>query len=146
MEKVSVVFAKGKHPYSYVTRVRFQSRWSHTGVLVGDEVHEAVFPQGVIKTPLCEFIQRYGADRVNISEAYAEPGWQQRANNLLGTPYDFWGAFGMGIGTRKLDDKDALWCSHHVAIVLGTYRPERLNRLSPEHIFINTKALDYALA
>lgn len=139
MQKVQVIFAKGRHPYSYLIRLRYQSRWSHVGVIIGNDVHEAESPAGVVTTPLHEFISRYGADRVAVAEAWAEPGWQQRAQQLLGTPYDFWGAFGMGIGTRKLDDPNALWCSHHVGIVLGTYRPERMNRLSPEHIWMNSK-------
>lgn len=141
MEKVTLIFAKGRAATSYVIRLRYQSRWSHVGTLIDDEVHEALHPQGVVKTPVFDFISRYGADRIEIAEAYAEPGWQERAQNLLGTPYDFWGAFGMGIGTRKLDNPNAIWCSHHVGIILGTYRPERLNRLSPEHIWMSTKTI-----
>lgn len=144
MDKVRVIFAKGRHVTSYAIRLRYQSRWSHVGIIIGDEVHEAVHPAGVIKTPLQEFINRYGTDRVEIAVAYAEPGWQQRASDMLGTDYDFWGAFGMGIGTRKFDNKNAVWCSHHVGIVLGTFRNERLNRLSPEHIWIGSTTPKYA--
>lgn len=138
MEKVTVIFAKGKHPYSYLTRIRFQSMWSHCGVLEGNVVHETIHPQGVVKTPLAEFLARYGEGRVRLAECYAEEGWRERANTVQSAGYDFWGAFGLGIGTRKFDHPDKLWCSHHVAIILGTGRPERYNRLSPEHIWINS--------
>lgn len=141
MEKTRVIFAKGHHFSSYMIRMRYQSRWSHCGFLVGYVVHEALKPQGVVKTPLSDFIARYGAERVEIAEANAEPGWQERAEEMLGVKYDFWGAVGMGFGTRRFDHPDKVWCSHHVGYVLGTWRPERLNRLSPEHIWMNTKAI-----
>lgn len=140
MEQARLIFAKGHQITSYVIRLRYQSRWSHVGIIVGDNVHEALNPQGVVPTPLADFIARYGTDRIEIATAYAEPGWQDRAAEMLGVKYDFWGAFGMGIGTRRFDHPEKVWCSHHVGYVLGTYRPERLNRLSPEHIWISTKA------
>ena len=102
-------------------------------------VHEAENPQGVIKTPLSDFIKRYGEDRIAFADCYVEPGWQDRAKEMLGLGYDFWGAFGMGICTTKLDDPDKVWCSHHVGYVLGTFRPERLLKLSPEHIWMVSK-------
>ena len=139
LKKCKLIFAKGSHPYSYLTRLRYQSRWSHVGWLDGDVVHEAINPEGVVKTPLSVFIERYGLDNISIVETYAEDGYVERAEEMLGMGYDFWGAFGMGVGTRKLDHPDKVWCSHHVGYILGTFRPERLNRLSPEHIWIMTK-------
>lgn len=136
MEKVQLIFARGHSVGSYAIRLRYQSRWSHVAIIIGDVVHEAMHPAGVVKTPLAEFKARYGDGNWAIAMAYARPGWQVRANALLGLRYDWWGAFGIGIGTRKLDNPDALWCSHHVGIVLGTFRPERLNRLAPEHLWI----------
>lgn len=136
LQKVTLIFARGRSVRSYAIRIRYQSRWSHVAIVIGDMVHEAMHPDGVVKTPLQEFKDRYGDGNWEIATAYAEPGWQLRASSLLGLEYDFWGAFGIGIGTRKLDNPDALWCSHHVGIILGTLRPERLNRLAPEHLWI----------
>ncbi len=139
MEKVQLIFARGRSVGSYAIRLRYQSRWSHVAVVIGDMVHEAMHPDGVVKTPLQEFKDRYGDGNWEIATAYAEPGWQLRANSLLGLRYDWWGAVGIGFGTRKLDNPDALWCSHHVGIILGTLRTERLNRLAPEHLWIVTR-------
>lgn len=139
MEKVDLIFAKGTHPYSYLVRFRYQSRWSHVGVIIDGVVHEAANPDGVIKTPLDEFIARYGESRIARAWTYAEPGWRERAESLQGMDYDFYGAAGIGFFTTKLDDPDKLWCSHHVGIILGTLRPERLNMLSPEHIWIASR-------
>lgn len=136
MQKVQVIFGKGRAIGSYAIRLRYQSKWSHCGVIIDGMVHEAVHPQGVIVTPLAEFKKRYGPGRWEIAVANAEPGWELRAKELLGLKYDWWGALGIGLGTRKLDDPDALWCSHHTGIILGTLRPERLNRLAPEHLWI----------
>lgn len=144
MEKVQLIFGKGRAPESYAIRIRYQSRWNHVGWLVDGIVHEAVHPQGVIKTPLQDFKDRYGEGRWEIATAYAAPGYRERAESLLGLKYDWWGALGIGLGTRKLDNPDALWCSHHVAIILGTLRPERLNRLAPEHIWIYSQPLGAA--
>jgi hypothetical protein len=145
LQKIQLIFARGKAPASYAIRVRYQSRWSHVGVIKNGMVHEACHPQGVIETPLEEFKKRYGDGRWEIANAYAEPGWELRADSLLGLRYDWWGAAGIGFGTRKLDDPDALWCSHHVGIILGTLRPERLNRLAPEHIWIVSQPLAWEL-
>lgn len=144
MEQIQVIFGKGTALASYAIRLRYQSRWSHCGVIIDGMVHEAIYPDGVIKTPLQEFKDRYGDGRWEIATAYAEPGYQARANSLLGLKYDFWGAAGIGFGTRKLDDPDALWCSHHVGIILGTLRPERLNRLAPEHLWIYSQPVGAA--
>lgn len=141
LKRVQLIFARGKAPASYAIRIRYQSRWSHVGVIIKGMVHEAIHPQGVIKTPLEEFKKRYGDGRWEIATAFAEPGWENRANSLLGLPYDWWGAAGIGFGTRKLDDPNALWCSHHTGIILGTLRQERLNRLAPEHIWIYSQSL-----
>ena len=145
MEKVQLIFARGRSIGSYAIRLRYQSRWSHVAVVIGDVVHEAMHPDGVVKTPLQQFKDRYGAGNWAIATALAEPGWQLRANALLGLRYDWWGAFGIGLGTRKLDNPDALWCSHHVGIILGTLRPERLNRLAPEHLWIVSQPLAWEL-
>ncbi len=141
MEKVQLIFGKGRAIGSYAIRLRYQSRWSHVGVVIDGMVHEAVYNLDgwisfVVETPLDDFKKRYGAGRWELADAIAEPGWRERANSLLGLPYDWWGAFGIGLGTRKLDKPNALWCSHHVGIILGTLRPERLNRLAPEHLWI----------
>jgi len=139
LQKVQLIFARGHSVGSYAIRLRYQSRWSHVAIIIGDVVHEAIYPDGVVKTPLQEFKDRYGAGNWEIATAYAAPGWQTRANSLLGLEYDFWGAVGIGFGTRKLDNPDALWCSHHTAIILGTLRQERLNRLAPEHLWMVTQ-------
>lgn len=138
MEKVKLAFAKGRHPYSYMIRMRYQSRWSHVVIVAGDKVQEALNPEGVVYTPLDEFVARYGDDRIAFAEAWAKPGWRERMDEMDGLKYDFWGAFGMGIGTRRFDHPDKVWCSHHVGYVLGTPRKDRMLRLSPEHIWIYT--------
>lgn len=138
-EHARIIFGKGRALTSYAIRLRYQSRWSHVGIIINGFVHEAVWPEGVIKTPLREFKRRYGKGRWEIATAFAASGWEARAQQLLGTPYDLFGAAGIGFGTTKLDDPNKLWCSHHVAIVLGTLRPERLNRLAPEHLWMFTQ-------
>jgi hypothetical protein len=133
--------AQGKTAAARTIRIRYQSRWSHCAVIDDDDiVHESVFPDGVIKTPLEEFKARYGDGQWEIAHAYAEPGWRERAESLVGLKYDFFGALGIGFGTRRFDHPDRLWCSHHTAIILGTLRPDRLNRLAPEHIWIIANA------
>lgn len=145
LEKVTLIFAQGHSIASKAIRLRYQSRWSHVAVVIGDQVHEATYPAGVVKTPQQVFKDRYGDGNWEIAIGYAEPGWQLRANALLGLRYDWWGAVGIGFGTRKLDKPDALWCSHHVGIILGTLRPTRLNRLAPEHLWIVSQPLAWEL-
>lgn len=138
VERVKLIFAKGKHPYSYLVRLRYQSRWSHVGIIIGDEVWEAADKIGVQPIPLAKFIERYGESRVEVHEALALPGWKERALSQRGKEYDFWGAAGIGFGTRKWADDDKWWCSEYMGYVLGTVRKERIERLSPEHIFMFT--------
>ncbi|MDZ7870796.1 MAG: hypothetical protein U5L02_16620 [Rheinheimera sp.] len=85
MEKIQLIFARGHSVGSYAIRLRYQSRWSHVAVIIGDMVHEAMHPAGVVKTPLQEFKDRYGDGNWEIATAYAEPGWQLRANWFTGS-------------------------------------------------------------
>lgn len=73
----------------FAIRVRYQSRWSHVGVIKNGMVHEACHPQGVIDTSLVEFKKQYGDGHWEIATAYAEPGWDLRADSLLGLLYDW---------------------------------------------------------
>lgn len=147
MEKVQLIFARGHSIGSYAIRLRYQSRWSHVGIIIDGFVHEAVYStddnlfSGVVATPLEDFKARYGDGNWEIATALAKPNWRKRADDLLWLEYDLWGAIGIGFGTRKLDDPKKLWCSHHVGIILGTLRPERLNRLAPEHLWLFTQPL-----
>jgi hypothetical protein len=145
-EQVQLIFGKGLTPISLAIRLRYQSRWTHVGVIIDGVVHEAVYHGGVIKTPLNEFKKRYGFGNWDVATALALPGWRERAESLIGIEYDWWGAAGIGFGTRKLDDPNKLWCSHHAAIILGTLRPERLNRLAPEHLWIFSQSVPSGVA
>lgn len=153
MEFMPTVFAKGKNIASYGIRVVTWSRFSHCGALhYGDLWHDGVFYsgikviesvafKGVVVTPWDEFLIRYGADRISFGLLPCLFSLQLSYEELiqqLGKRYDY--SMNAGVFFRTGWDKSDAWsCSELLAHCSGIYRQDRVSRITPENIFMNSQ-------
>jgi hypothetical protein len=132
---MKVIFGRNNLPFSWLIRVFTWSRWSHCGVIVGGDVIEATATKGVVITPLAEFVARYRdhhvAHHAVIDTDFSGHG---RALAEVGKKYDFLAI--VGILFRAGWSNERRWfCSELVAHAAGTYRKERVSRITPETIW-----------
>jgi len=135
---MKLIFGRNNKPFSWLIRVFTWSRWSHVGIVDGDQVIEATAAHGVVVTPLADFIARYNdhsfADLLVESERLS----LERAYLQLGRKYDFSAIFGILFRTGW-DQSDSWFCSELVAYCADTYRADRIGRITPEMIWSNSK-------
>ena len=140
MGNISVIFRSSNTLFSAAIRGLTWSRWSHVGILLGDQVIHADALRGVVIDPLSSFL--VSASRHEIVDfAVQDPDTAiKSALNELGKPYDYTAIFGFLVH-RDWQEDDSWFCSEFVAYVLnksGTlfFRPERRGRITPEHLWM----------
>lgn len=138
MQTVTVIFGKSRHPAGYLIRAFTWSRWTHCALVVGDEVYEAMHPAGVVVTPLEQFKSRYGQGRWAVAQVPCVDPAEciKRAKEQLGKPYDLFGVIGLGLRQRRWDSGQRWWCSELLAHCINAFRPDRISRVTPEHLWM----------
>lgn len=135
MPTIKIIFGRNNLPFSWLIRIVTWSRWSHCGMIVGDEVIEARAFKGVVVTPLQEFIDRYNTHEIallpvkdSVEEAMA------RAKSCIGMKYDYFAALGVlfRTGWNSTDKKD---CSEFLATICRMFREDKVSRIAPEDIY-----------
>ena len=132
---IQVIFGRNNLPFSWLIRIVTWSRWSHCGIVINDKVFEARVFEGVVITPLQEFIDRYNKHEIaSVPVADNVPAALDRLSSCIGLPYDYLAAFGVlfRTGWNNVKAKD---CSELVATVCGMFRTERVSRITPEDIY-----------
>lgn len=135
---ITVIFGKNHLPFSWLIRVFTWSRWSHCGVVVGDNVIESTATKGVVVTPLKEFIERYNDHAfatIPVKDSVAEA--LDRASNIIGDKYDFAAIFGIFFRTGW-NQRGKWLCSEAVAHIAGTFREDYVGRITPEDLWRNS--------
>ena len=139
MQTIKVIFARNNKPISLLIRAVTWSRWSHCGVIVGQQVIEAKGGCGVISTPLNEFKSRYTDYAIaDVPVIDTKAAAVQRALNELGKGYDLKALFGILFRTGW-ECGDSWFCSEHVAHASGIFRNERVSRITPEMVWSVSK-------
>ena len=114
---IHIIMSRGGHLGSAVIRAYPpRSRWSHCGVMVGDDVIEARAFKGVVPTPLAEFKERSSAwEIIRLWTPRPESGdaW---ALSTVGARYDWGGVFGIPFADRDWSNEGQWYCSEHAAI------------------------------
>lgn len=113
------------------------SQWSHCAIIDRDGVTviESIIPAGVVKTHIADFKARYTDTYIaqvpvkNSLDAY------KLAKAQIGKPYDFRALFSM-LGSREWEDPSAWVCSELVAHCMGIFRPEKISKVTVEHIWM----------
>lgn len=131
-----VVFGRSRTLASFAIRLFTWSRWSHVGILDGDNVIEATSRKGVAVTTLEAFMSRYHSTQV--AEVPSVDGWCDRLLECIGDGYDWRGIFSL-VFRSKWDDRGKWFCSELVAYASGMFRHGRVSRVTPEHIWMISK-------
>lgn len=134
-----VIFGRSRTLSSFAIRLFTWSRWSHVGVVDGDNVIEATLKRGVSVTTLDEFKSRY--HRTQIAEIPSCEGWRERLRECIGDGYDWRGIFSL-VFRSKWDDRGKWFCSELVAYASGVVRGGRVSRVTPEHVWMISRDKD----
>lgn len=129
---MKIIYGRNSMPLSWLIRLFTWSRWSHCGIVYGDDVIEATAKHGVIVTPIAEFKRRYKTWA--IAEMPSGDDWLLLARNEVGKPYDWSAIFGLALRTGW--DSDGKWfCSELIAHCSGIFREDRVGRITPEDLW-----------
>ena len=140
MSTISLLFSTSHHPMSSVIRACTWSSWSHVAIIDGDEVIEAMAPNGVRRFPVVQAIDH--AKRAAIVElpCMDHQAVIDAAKSQLGKPYDYTAIVGLGLH-RDWQEDDAWFCSELVAWSFAQageslFRAEVLRRITPQHLWM----------
>lgn len=136
MASVKVAFARNYKPGSLAIRLFCWSRWSHVAIVVdGQHCIEATALDGVVQTDLKEFKKRYSKVEFAIIPVTDVNLALSLARNQLGKKYDWLAIIGMVL--RFNWAKGNRWfCSELVAHCSGMFRRDRVERVTPEHLWM----------
>jgi len=116
--KMKIIFTNSNTIGSKIIRWKTKSKWSHVGIvdLKRQVVFEAVWPDGVVQTPLDKVIARSNEwECRELPVEHYGPAIAYMVSQL-GKPYDTLGVLGLGFNRNWQDDKK-WWCSEYVAMV-----------------------------
>jgi uncharacterized protein YycO len=138
MDYVKVIYGRTWKPLSLLIQLRTLSRWSHVGLIIGDNVIESKGGIGVVITPLQQFKDRYTSTLIGeipcISKQYAEEYVMSR----VGNKYDFKAIIGAALNLN-IHKSSAYHCSELIAGATGLFNKELLATVSPETLRKLTK-------
>lgn len=128
-----VVLSRSPTLPSYAIRLHNWSHWHHGGVVVNDDVYEARAKEGVIKTPLKEYLARYSTNK--FIEIPHKGDYQERLRNQLGKGYD-WGAIFQFIFRQDWDNEDKWFCFELIAYASGIFNKHYIDRVTANHLLM----------
>jgi uncharacterized protein YycO len=134
-----IAFCRGTSLPSRFIRVLTWSRWSHVALIDDDEVIEAVWPR-VGVTALSDLLSRYPEVRIAEWPTIDAAPILAAARSQEGKGFDWKALIGF-IFHRDWQQQDAWFCSELVAwsfaqAGVSLYRPDGLNRITPQHLWI----------
>ena len=144
--KMKIIFANSNTIGSKIIRWKTKSQWSHVGIvdLKRQVVFEAVWPDGVVQTPLDKVIARSNEwECRELPVEHYGPAIAYMVSQL-GKPYDTLGVLGLGFNRNWQDDKK-WWCSEYVAMTAlqgGNKRfSGNLHTITPQDVYNATEAV-----
>lgn len=134
---MKVIFARSNKPIALLIRLVTWSRWHHCAHVSpdGKSVIEAKGGVGVIETPIDNFMSRYRTVQMSEIPSIDDDKAWEFSKSQLGKDYDLRAVFGILFRT-SWDDTSAWFCSELVAAASGIFRHDRINRVSPEHLWM----------
>lgn len=134
-----VIFARSNTVGSLLIRLVTWSRWHHGGAVTQDGkfVIEARAKQGVVKTPISEFIARY--DKCSfITLECDDKKAHEFLNAQIGKSYDWSAASGL-LFKLMPNHKDKWYCFELIAAASGLFRKERNSRVTADILWMISK-------
>lgn len=112
------------------------SQWSHVGIIdrSGLYVIESTIPDGVVKTHINDFKDRYTETHISTMTISDEVDPYQLAQEQIGADYDFTALISM-LSSRNWEDPRAWICSELVAYCSGIFRQGSLSKISVDDIW-----------
>jgi len=133
---MKIVFARSNTATSLLIRLVTWSRWHHGGVVTkdGKYVIESRAKQGVVKTPINEFIARYGKCEFAEIDCDDKKAYEF-LNNQIGKSYDWSAASGLLFKIMP-NHKDKWYCFELMAAASGLFREERNSRVTADILWM----------
>lgn len=140
MSTISLLFSTSRHPMSAVIRACTWSSWSHVSIIDGDEVIEAIAPNGVRRFSVAQSIDHAKRAAIVDLPCRNPSAVIAAASSQLGKPYDYTAIVGLGL-RRDWQEDDAWFCSELVAWSFAQageslFRAEVLRRITPQHLWM----------
>lgn len=112
------------------------SQWSHVGIIdrSGLYVIESTIPDGVKKTHINDFKDRYTETHISTMTISDEVDPYQLAQEQIDADYDFMALFSM-LSSRNWQDPSAWVCSELVAYCSGIFRHGVVSKISVDDIW-----------
>ena len=130
MEQLQVIFARNWLPLSLAIQIRTLSKWSHVGVVIGDNVIESRGGVGVVITSLNEFKDRYTSTDIGLLPCVSKQVAEDFLYTQVGKKYDLKAIIGAAFNL-KIDSSVAYHCSELIAEATGLFNPNYLSTVSP---------------
>lgn len=138
---IELLFSTSRNPLSALIRLAIWSRWSHVALVVdGGFVVEADAREGVRLAPFSGTLARC-RDAALVGLACSNPrGVIAAAKSQIGKPFDYRGAFGLGLH-RNWQDDQRWFCSELIAWSFDAagdrlFRSEAMHRVTPQHLWM----------
>lgn len=140
MNTARLVFTTTRGAASAVIRAGTWSRWSHVALVDDFTVIEATAKHGVRRAPLGELIAHASRFALVDLPCVDPAAAIAAAASQIGKPYDWSGAFGVGLH-RDWQEDDAWFCSELVAWAFEVtqqplLRAEVVRRVTPQHLWM----------
>lgn len=114
-QKIIIAFSTTNDPFSWLLRATTFCRFSHTSLVIGEDVYEARLLSGVNKIPYSEFV-----NRVNKVKEYEIPVSSSQllrikefSERQLGKPYDILGIVSFPFVNRNWQEDTKWFCSEY---------------------------------
>lgn len=136
---MKVIFARNNSIASILIRLVTWSRWHHCGALTDDGQHiiEATLFNGVVKTPIRDFLKRYKKTslvEINCNDKFA----QEFLNKQVGKCYDIKSVLAILFRVKQKPDNH-WYCFELIAAASGLFRDSRVSRITGSDLWAISK-------
>lgn len=136
-EKVKIHFYKGRHPFSYIIRLRTFSAYSHVAIQIGDIIYEAKEGAGVVmsiaKKKKPESLVKTVTIDVLPETLQKGIDWVKKQE---GKKYDYWAILLFSGLPRPYEVDDSWFCSELASVFLY-----KIGKLKKPKILLSPGAL-----
>ena len=135
MEHITVVFARSRHPLSYLIRAFTWARWSHVGVIMPDNtIIESIAGKGVIVSTLQDFKKRNKQFHICQLPVRDRQDALRLLRKEVGKPYDMTAIYSL-VMRSDWQEADSWFCSELIAHACGFFRNDYIKRITPEDLW-----------
>lgn len=151
MQTLPVIFSRRVHPGSYFIRVFDKGYsicpFSHVGIIseCGNFVYEAIYGDGVVKTPLQEFKRRASYWETGIFPCLNRKRSYELVQQQLGKRYDVSAIFAMAVplAGRDWENPDKWFCAELLAYVSQIFERRHIANIGVNYCYSLTRIREF---